>query len=81
MTAADGTTFNRPAVAGEHMEGTNWSTHATKEDLKDCFRFTSEDYDALPELAWDTILAIFAQSGQTEHLLNAMQGLSELESL
>ena len=56
-------------------------THATKEDLKECFRFNSKDYDALPELAWETILAIFAREGKTDHLLEAMQDLAELDGM
>ena len=37
--------------------------------------------DALPELAWETILAIFARAGETDHLLGAMQDLVEIENL
>ena len=75
MTAIDGTSFLRPAIAGEITPDRPWPTNATQEDLKDCFRFNSEDYDALPELAWETILSIFAQAGQTDQLLDALQGL------
>lgn len=81
MTAANGSPSLRPAVAAEHFEGTNWSTYATQDDLQDCFRFSSKDYDALPELAWETILAIFAQASKTDQFLEAMQDLAELDGM
>ena len=79
--SANGSSIMRPAVAREHFEGTNWGSEATEEELKDCFKFNSQDYDALPELAWEIILAIFARAGETDHLLEAMQDLVEIESL
>ena len=77
---ANGSSLMRPAVVGEFYEGTYWGTDATAEDLKDCFKFNHADYEALPELAWETILAIYASAGETDHLVAAMQDLQEVDN-
>ena len=77
---ANGSSLMRPAVVGELYEGTYWGTEATAEDLKDCFKFNHADYEALPELAWETILAIYASAGETDQLIAAMHDLQEVDN-
>ena len=74
-----GTSFMRPAKAGEWYEECNWGTRASAETLKHSYKFTNEDYMSLPTLEWTTILTIYAAAGEADSLLVLMKDLYDAE--